>query len=106
LALNLFKLNLILLSQQFEPLEGSNTLGYGSFHQCYYLDGKLIAVAVLDILPQCISSVYFFYDPDYSFLGMGKYSALREISLTKELHAAGCEELCWYYMGIYFKFCF
>jgi arginyl-tRNA---protein transferase len=31
----------------------------GSYHQCYRLDGKLIAVAVLDLLPHGVSSVYF-----------------------------------------------
>lgn len=52
-------------------------VGYGSFHQQYWLDDKLIAVAVIDILPYCVSSVYFFYDPDYSFLSLGTYGSLR-----------------------------
>lgn len=30
----------------------------GSYHQCYRLDGKLIAVAVLDLVPSGVSSVY------------------------------------------------
>ena len=30
----------------------------GSFHQCYRLDGKLVALGVLDLLPHCVSSVY------------------------------------------------
>lgn len=30
----------------------------GSWHQCYRLDGRLIAVGVLDMLPSGISSVY------------------------------------------------
>jgi arginyl-tRNA---protein transferase len=30
----------------------------GSYHQCYRLDGLLIAVAVLDLLPHGVSSVY------------------------------------------------
>ncbi|XP_045147567.1 arginyl-tRNA--protein transferase 1 isoform X1 [Echinops telfairi] len=51
--------------------------GYGSFHQQYWLDGKIIAVGVIDILPSCVSSVYLYYDPDYSFLSLGVYSALR-----------------------------
>ena len=42
-----------------------------------YLSGKLIAVGVLDVLPQALSSVYFFYDPEYSFLSLGTYSAVR-----------------------------
>ena len=43
------------------------------------LDGKLIAVGVIDILPLCVSSVYLFYDPDMSHLKLGIYSALKEI---------------------------
>ena len=30
----------------------------GSYHQCYRLDGKLVAVGVLDLLPHAVSSVY------------------------------------------------
>lgn len=29
----------------------------------YYLDKKLIAIGVVDILPTGLSSVYFFYEP-------------------------------------------
>ncbi|KGL75500.1 Arginyl-tRNA--protein transferase 1, partial [Tinamus guttatus] len=64
------------------PLEAENLpdgpdCGYGSFHQQYWLDGEKIAVGVIDILPCCVSSVYLYYDPDYSFLSLGVYSALR-----------------------------
>jgi arginyl-tRNA---protein transferase len=53
----------------------------GSFHELYRIDGKLVAFAVLDFLPNTISSVYFVYDPDtLSKFGMGKVSALREIA--------------------------
>lgn len=34
------------------------TLKLGSYHQCYRLDGKLVAVGVLDLLPHAVSSVY------------------------------------------------
>ena len=71
---------------------------YGSYHQKYLLDGQLIALAVLDILPSCVSSVYFLYDPDYGFLSLGKYSALREISLVQDYHTT-IETLHYYYMG-------
>ncbi|KAI7872064.1 arginine-tRNA-protein transferase [Spinellus fusiger] len=89
------------------PLESEASdlsIDYGSFHQKYILDGKLIAVAVLDILPKCISSVYFFYDPDYSSLALGKYSALQEIDLTRKLHSVS-DDLKWYYMGFYIHSC-
>ena len=38
---------------------------YGCFHFKYYLDDQLIAVTVADILPECLSLVYNFFDPDY-----------------------------------------
>ncbi|XP_036163588.1 arginyl-tRNA--protein transferase 1 isoform X13 [Myotis myotis] len=78
--------------------------GYGSFHQQYWLDGKIIAVGVIDILPYCVSSVYLYYDPDYSFLSLGVYSALREIAFTRQLHEKA-SQLSYYYMGFYIHSC-
>uniref|UniRef100_A0A8D0MHQ4 Arginyl-tRNA--protein transferase 1 n=1 Tax=Sus scrofa TaxID=9823 RepID=A0A8D0MHQ4_PIG len=78
--------------------------GYGSFHQQYWLDGKIIAVGVIDILPHCVSSVYLYYDPDYSFLSLGVYSALREIAFTRHLHEK-TSQLSYYYMGFYIHSC-
>ncbi|XP_075697229.1 arginyl-tRNA--protein transferase 1 isoform X7 [Rhinoderma darwinii] len=78
--------------------------GYGSFHQQYWLDGKIVAVGVIDILPYCVSSVYLYYDPDYSFLSLGVYSALREIAFTRELQKKAAD-LCHYYMGFYIYSC-
>ncbi|CEP12212.1 hypothetical protein [Parasitella parasitica] len=82
----------------------SSNVEYGSFHQNYFLDGKLIALAVVDILPKCVSSVYFIYDPDYSFLGLGKYSVFREISLVQE-YSEIVQDLQYYYMGYYIDSC-
>ena len=45
---------------------------YGSFHQMYRIDGTLIAMAVLDILPACVSSVYFMYDKEWEKYSLGK----------------------------------
>nr|XP_060624537.1 arginyl-tRNA--protein transferase 1 isoform X1 [Anolis sagrei ordinatus] len=78
--------------------------GYGSFHQQYWLDGKIIAVGVIDILPKSVSSVYLYYDPDYSSLSLGVYSALREIAFTRQLHEKA-PELSYYYMGFYIHSC-
>ncbi|KAE8590138.1 hypothetical protein XENTR_v10017960 [Xenopus tropicalis] len=78
--------------------------GYGSFHQQYWLDGKIIAVGVIDILPYCVSSVYLYYDPDYAFLSPGVYSALREVAFTRELQRKAAD-LCYYYMGFYIHTC-
>jgi arginine-tRNA-protein transferase len=71
---------------------------YGSFHQKYLLNDKMIALAVIDILPKCVSSVYFIYDPDYAFLSLGKYSAFREIGLVQAYHEK-MSDLRYYYMG-------
>jgi len=91
------------------PLEAENPphgpdCGYGSFHQQYWLDGRIIAVGVIDILPYCVSSVYLYYDPDYSFLSLGVYSALREIGFTRQLHQK-TSQLNYYYMGFYIHSC-
>lgn len=79
-------------------------MGYGSFHQQYWLDGRLLAVGVIDILPRCLSSVYFYYDPDYHFLSLGTYASLREIAFTRQLSQSNAE-LCWYYLGFYIHSC-
>ncbi|XP_075922420.1 arginyl-tRNA--protein transferase 1 isoform X3 [Petromyzon marinus] len=91
------------------PLKGeysaaSPDVGYGSFHQQYWLDGRLIAVGVLDILPRCLSSVYLYYDPDFAFLSMGIYSALREVAFTRQLYTQA-PALRYYYMGFYIHSC-
>jgi len=79
--------------------EASENLMFGSFHQQYIIDDKIVCVGVLDILPGCVSSVYLYYDPDWwgqkPTLSPGTYSALREVQLTKEL------KLPYYYMGYY-----
>ncbi|KAF5369803.1 hypothetical protein D9758_001173 [Tetrapyrgos nigripes] len=78
---------------------------YGSYHQLYRLDGKLIAMAVLDLLPSCVSSVYFMYDNTWEQYSLGKLSALREISLASELCAAGALGLSYLYLGYYVHSC-
>ncbi|XP_051122811.1 arginyl-tRNA--protein transferase 2-like [Andrographis paniculata] len=78
--------------------------GFGSFHQQYVLDGKLIAVGVIDILPKCLSSKYLFWDPDLAFLSLGKYSALEEIQWVRESQLR-CPTLQYYYLGYYIHSC-
>ena len=57
----------------------------GTVHQLYRVDGVLVAFAVLDLLPQTVSSVYFVYDPEVlGKFGMGKVSACREVAMCVE----------------------
>ena len=76
----------------------------GSYHYQYCVDGKIVAVGVLDILPVCVSSVYLFYDPDYSFLSVGTLTSLLEISLVRQLSAVH-PAITNYYLGFYIHTC-
>lgn len=71
----------------------------GSYHHCYRLDGRLIAMAVLDLLPHAVSGVYFLYHRDFEKWSLGKLSALRETALALE---GGYK---FYYMGYYIHSC-
>lgn len=48
---------------------------YGAYHQLYRLDGQLIAMGVIDILPNCVSSVYFIYAKEWEKFSLGRVSA-------------------------------
>ncbi|KAJ3272171.1 Arginyl-tRNA--protein transferase 1 [Terramyces sp. JEL0728] len=76
----------------------------GLYHQKYYVDGALIAIGVIDILPCCVSSVYFLYDPYYSSLSLGTFSAFKEISTTLELYREN-PSIHHYYLGYYIHSC-
>ena len=56
-------------------------------------------MSVLDLLPHCVSGVYFIYHPDFEKFSLGKISALRETCLALE---AGYK---YYYMGYYIHSC-
>ena len=57
-------------------------------------------MGVVDVLPACLSSKYFFWDPDLAPLALGKVSAMKEIQwvAAASLH---CPSLKHYYMGYY-----
>ncbi|KAL9938609.1 hypothetical protein V8E36_002328 [Tilletia maclaganii] len=87
-------------------LNSPEPISYGGYHQEWRLDGKLIAVGVLDILPSCVSSVYLYYDPQYEHLNLGKASALREILLVQQLRRKrGMEGIQYYYLGYWIANC-
>ena len=77
---------------------------YGSYHQQYYLDGKLVMVGVIDILPRCLSCAYVYYDPAIMFLSPGVVSALYEVAYTRMLHSL-IPSLEIYSMGYYVHSC-
>jgi len=75
--------------------------GHGDFgyEVLYYDEDKLIAVDLIDILVDGVSSIYFYYDPDYPQLSLGTYSLLYQVELAKIL------ELPWIYLGYWVEGC-
>lgn len=85
--------------ESFFSFLGDSTLhaeeNMGTFWLKWYIDDKLIAVSVLDILPSTVvgfykesdsqSSVYFFYDTDLKPLSLGILSGMKEINLAREV---------------------
>ena len=65
----------------------------------FYIDNKLVCVDLIDILEDGISSIYCFYDPEYSYFSLGKFSLLTEIKLAQK------RALKYIYLGYFVKKC-
>ena len=66
----------------------------------YKVKDKLIGVGVVDLTRECLSSVYFFYDPDYSDHSLGTLSSIVEIFYVKHLNKF-FPNFKYYYLGYY-----
>ena len=75
--------------------------GHGDFgyEVLYFIENKLVGIDLVDILPNGISSIYFYYDPDYEAYSLGTYSMLQQIQIAKD------NNLDWIYMGYYVQEC-
>jgi len=84
-----------------EPIEYNRSYVQGKAEYAkeflYMRDDKLIGVALTDILPHSISSIYCFYDHDYESLSLGKFSILAQIKIAKELN------IPYIYLGYWIK---
>ncbi|MGE4408597.1 arginyltransferase [Pseudomonas sp.] len=65
----------------------------------FRLHGRLLAVAVTDVLPNGLSAVYTFYDPDEERRSLGRYAILWQIGEAARL---GLEAV---YLGYWIKNC-
>jgi len=65
----------------------------------YIIDDNLVGVDLIDILEDGISSIYFYYDPDYARYSLGTFSLLYQIKLANIL------ELPWIYLGYWVDGC-
>lgn len=61
----------------------------------YFYKEQLVGISILDFGEKDISSVYFFFDPEFSHLSLGTYSALYEIEWMK------MRNMRYYYLGLY-----
>ena len=82
----------------------ASPLRMGCFHVQYRIDGRLIAVGVVDVLPRSLCSAYFFWDPDFAPLSLGKVSALMEIEWVKSASTL-FPTLKYYSIGYYVHSC-
>lgn len=65
----------------------------------FYLGERLVGLGVLDLLPDVVSSVYFFFDPECSRRSLGTFSALCEIDLALRTGRS------YLYLGYYIRDC-
>ena len=65
----------------------------------YFYNKKLVGVDLIDILDDGVSSIYFYYDPDFNRLSLGIYSLLVQIKLARKLN------LDWIYLGYWVEGC-
>ncbi len=57
---------------------------FESFEISYWLDSKLVGVAICDLGQNSLSAVYTFYDPELSDFGIGTYSILKQIEYCRD----------------------
>ncbi|NIP99997.1 MAG: GNAT family N-acetyltransferase, partial [Nitrospinaceae bacterium] len=61
----------------------------------YYLDGKLIGVALADVTRKTFSAIYTFYTTAYSHLSLGTFSILKQIEFCRS------RGIPYFYMGYF-----
>jgi len=72
---------------------------FDSFEIAYYLDDRLVCLAVCDTGKTSLSAVYTFYDPDLKKESLGTYSILKQIQYCQS------NRLRHLYLGYYVEGC-
>jgi arginine-tRNA-protein transferase len=62
---------------------------------CYYLEDQLLGVGYVDDLPEGLSAIYFFYDPDFRNRSLGTWNILQVIE------GAAARRIPHVYLGYY-----
>jgi len=66
---------------------------------CYFIGEKLVGVGYVDCLPEGLSAIYFFYDPEERGRSLGTYNV---VSIVRE---AGLRQLPHVYLGYFVEGC-
>ncbi len=71
-----------------------------SIEFCYRDTGdRLLAVGICDVVPEALSSVYFYFDPNDAARGLGTFGAIWEIRYAIQ------ERMKYYYLGYWVEAC-
>jgi leucyl-tRNA---protein transferase len=77
-------------------LSGQSALGQ---QWLYFNDDKLVGVAMMDEVPEAVSLVYFFHDPDWRPLSPGVFSVVTQIEYARR------QSIPHAYLGYWIKDC-
>ena len=75
-------------------INGYHNFGY---EFSYYLEEKLVAVALFDLTGQSLSAVYCYYDPNLRHRGLGTFSILNQVFYAKS------QNIPFVYLGYWIK---
>jgi arginine-tRNA-protein transferase len=66
---------------------------------CYYVENRLVAVGYVDNLPEALSAITFYYDPDERHRSLGTFNVLSVIEAARLRHRP------YAYLGYYVEGC-
>ncbi|HUN80106.1 MAG TPA: arginyltransferase [Phycisphaerae bacterium] len=65
----------------------------------YRIEGKVVAAGIVDVCPEALSSVYFYFDPLHARRSLGIFGALKEIEECRR------RQIPYWYIGYYIRDC-
>ena len=72
---------------------------YPTEEWAYYLGDRLLGVGYVDVLPEALSAIYFYWDPDERKRSLGTFNILRLIATARE------RRLPYVHLGYYVEGC-
>jgi arginyl-tRNA--protein-N-Asp/Glu arginylyltransferase len=85
--------------EQFESFLCQGPAASNTRFICFRLEQKLLAVAVVDILPKGLSAIYTFFDPAYDVRSLGRLAVLWQIRWAQS------QAMDFVYLGYWIKAC-